>query len=395
MHVVCVHRDLHAVTRGGICTVYRQLAHALATHGHHITLITQETPHPLPAHAVTAGGGTIDVVTLPRTGYDPKALAAHSRAVTAAVNRLDPDIVECSTWEFELLDYAQTPARRAPVVVRGDLSAATMNAPILAAGEQQLLDHADAVLAVSDFAAADLHAAYGVTPEVVANGVDTARYHPRPDPGPVTGGFVVTVDRTGQVTARRPLPAAMIDDPLLAAWTAPADRPTPVRLIWVGKATTMKGWDRLEALAPRLAGRASMLVVLGHGQVHYPVTLPDHPHVRIVQDLSDDDLPALYRRADWLLSTSRWEGYGLAIAEALASGTPALLPDHLGVAPELLAAGGGATYHNYDDVLAQLARPRSGAAPSGGWLPAHMRWTINGEHTLAVYRRLLASGRRP
>ena len=59
------------------------------------------------------------------------------------------------TWEAELLTYAQQP-RRAPVLVRGDLSAATMGAHALAADEQRLCQAAEAVVAVGEFAAADL-----------------------------------------------------------------------------------------------------------------------------------------------------------------------------------------------------------------------------------------------
>ena len=48
--------------------------------------------------------------------------------------------------------------------------------------------------------------------------------------------------------------------------------------------------------------------------------------ITVLQDLPESDLPGLCRAADYLLSRSRWEGFGLAIAEALAVGTPALLP---------------------------------------------------------------------
>lgn len=38
--------------------------------------------------------------------------------------------------------------------------------------------------------------------------------------------------------------------------------------------------------------------------------------------LSDEALTALYRRADILVHPSRYEGFGLQVAEAMASGTP-------------------------------------------------------------------------
>ncbi|WP_435204912.1 hypothetical protein [Micromonospora sp. bgisy143] len=73
IHVALVHRDLHEVSRGGICTLYRALARQLANLGASVTMITQESPHPLQAQDVT-------VVSLPRT----EDLAQHREAVADA-----------------------------------------------------------------------------------------------------------------------------------------------------------------------------------------------------------------------------------------------------------------------------------------------------------------------
>lgn len=131
MRVVLVHRDLHAVTRGGICTLYLALAAELAAAGHHVILVTQETPHPVSVRGV-------EVHTLPRTDD----LTTHRRAVARLLAVLRPDIAECSMWEAELLDYLQLPGH-APVLVRGDLSAATMRAADLAGDERALCQAAD------------------------------------------------------------------------------------------------------------------------------------------------------------------------------------------------------------------------------------------------------------
>jgi len=115
-----------------------------------------------------------------------------------------------------------------------------------------------------------------------------------------------------------------------------------------------------------------------------PVTLDGRTGPVIVQDLDDDDLPGFYRAADWLLCTSRWEGFGLAIAEALACGTPALLPASLDVAPELLADGGGIVYQDSTHLAHILAtHPRL-----TGRLPAEFDWDANAEATLTLYQDL-------
>ncbi len=145
----------------------------------------------------------------------------------------------------------------------------------------------------------------------------------------------------------------------------------------------MKGWDHLERIIDRLREIAVVTVLLGHSRARCPVTIePDR--LTVLHDLNDADLPGLYRSADWLLSTSRWEGFGLAIAEAMASGTPVLLPEQLGTAPELLEAGGGYTYRDVDDLARILTwEPRPSAA-----LPEQFDWSVNAEATLAYYREL-------
>lgn len=374
MHVCLVHRDLHQLTRGGICTVYRALAERLLARGHQVTLLTQQTPHPVRLPDAR-------VVTLPRT----RDLAAHRCRVALALDRLAPDVVDCSTWEAETLAYLRRPrSRRAPVVVRGDLSAATMLAARHVPAERALVRLADQVIAVSHFAARDLAAAYGVTPpQVVPNGVDRGRFHP----GPITpprSGYRVTLTDGGQVADKVKL-TTLLD---AGKYQPPsrADADGRLHVIWVGKTTTMKGWDRLERLIPRLRELADLTILLGHAPAYCPV----HPDtlregVTVLQDLTDDDLPGFYRGADYLLSTSRWEGFGLAIAEAFACGTPALVPADLGTAPELYVDGGGLTYRD-DDHLLQLLTARP---PMRGQLPGHLDWDANAETSLRIYQRLI------
>ncbi|MBC7299450.1 glycosyltransferase family 4 protein [Nocardia salmonicida] len=371
MHIAIVHRDLHSIGRGGICTLYRALAPLLRDAGHEVTLITQHTPHPL----FETG---IRIVTLPRT----EELTAHRRAVSEALVALRPDVVESSSWEAETLEYLGLPAQdRAPVLIRGDLPAATMRAwPRLITTEHELLRVADIVVAVSEFAAADLAAAYGIArPRVIANGVDRKRFRAGPI-CPPTSGERITLGSEGRITTSRRL-----DDELTAPppWTDPPGRRH--RLVWVGKTTPMKGWDHLERLARELADCAHITVLLGHAPALTPITLTGtETNVTILRDLSDADLPSFYRAADYLLSTSRWEGFGLAIAEALACGTPVLLPADLGTAPELLAAGGGYTYRTGQDIRARLNQ----LAQPSGVLPAALEWGRSASQTLATYQTL-------
>lgn len=194
MRICLVHSDLHSVTRGGICTLYRSLAPRLRDAGHDVTLLTLDTPHPVDIPGVT-------VHTLPRTD----SLDAHRRAADQALAGLRPHVVECSTWEAEALHYLRRPRPdRAAVVVRGEVSAATMGATSLAAAERELVRGADAVLAVSDFAAADLTRAYDALDMVVVpNGVDRTRFHPGLGSAPASGFRVTSTGTVRSPPAHR------------------------------------------------------------------------------------------------------------------------------------------------------------------------------------------------
>ncbi|MBT0773718.1 glycosyltransferase family 4 protein [Kineosporia sp. J2-2] len=383
MKVVLVHRDLHKIVRGGICTLYLALAEELVKAGIDVVLITQETPHPVQRAGMS-------VVTLPRTND----LIAHRAAVADALDRVGPDVIECSTWEAELLTYLARPrSARAPVLVRGDLSAATMNAADLARDEQQLCRRADAMVAVSQFAADDLASAYGIArPAVIANGVDRDRFTASGVTRPESG-WGVELDRTGTVINRQPLNTLLAKHASWAEYFDDGYRDGRdrrgdglVRLVWVGKFTQMKGFDRLQHVATVLGESVRILIVLGHGLVQYPVQLP--PNVLVCQDLDTADLPAVYRRADYLLSTSRWEGYGLAIAEALACGTPALIPADLAAGAELVRhASTGYRYRDEDDLLQLLYQPTT----LRGDLPSTFRWDRNAAATIKAYQGLLGA----
>ncbi|WP_280140877.1 glycosyltransferase family 4 protein [Nocardia vulneris] len=367
-----VHRDLHQRTRGGICTLYRALASSMATRGHRITLITQEAPDPVVVEGVR-------VVTMPRT----EDLVAHRAGVAKLLWQIEPDVIDCSTWEAETLTYL-TDLRpgRAPVLVRGEFSARTIGAPQLAHDERQLVRRADRVIAVSHYAARDLADAYDIAaPAVIYNGIDRRRFCPGPHRAP-TSGLWVSLNDEGELIDPTPIRTL-----LESGRPVPPFTPDPrgrIRLVWVGKITPMKGWDLLEQIATQLRDTAVITAVLGHSARYCPVT-PKSAPITVLHDLDDTDMPTVYRSADWLLSTSRWEGFGLAIAEAIACGTPVLLPEHLGVAPELLASGGGYTYRDVDD-LARLLTTRT---PRSGTLPSHFDWGLNAATTLDHYRQLV------
>lgn len=123
---------------------------------------------------------------------------------------------------------------------------------------------------------------------------------------------------------------------LPGGFTSPStDKPhTPLQLLFVGRIAEEKQpqlWlDTLEALAAR--GLPAELTVLGEGPLQNWVkteaarrSLTVHFYGQI------GDVSEFMRRADWLLLTSRFEGFGLVVLEAMQVGLPVVSTDSGGV----------------------------------------------------------------
>lgn len=134
--------------------------------------------------------------------------------------------------------------------------------------------------------------------------------------------------------------------------------------------------DVLASLAQRLGAR-------GLSRVHFA------GHV------SDDDLPALYAGAAAYLFPSLYEGYGLPLLEAMASGTPVLSSDR-GACPEV-AAGHAIIVDptDVDALAAGIAATLDMSAERRAAALAHARartWAETARGTLAVWREAMAEG---
>jgi len=104
-----------------------------------------------------------------------------------------------------------------------------------------------------------------------------------------------------------------------------------------------------------------------------PTLRPLQPWVRVLRNVPDRDLPALYARAAVFAYPSLYEGFGLPVLEAMASGTP------------VVAARTSAVVEVAGDA-ALLVDPRDAAG-----LAAALRRLL---HDQALHAQLVAAGRR-
>ena len=201
------------------------------------------------------------------------------------------------------------------------------------------------VLAVSERTKRDLVELYGV-PEakivLVPNGVDPAF---RPG-GNGSGGYALLV---GAIQARK--------NPLAAAEAAAR----------AGLPLVAAGPAKEPALARELERRG--------------VTLRGY--------VSKEELADLYRGAACLLFPSRYEGFGLPVLEAMASGTPVVAADE----PALREVAGEAAVfappEDFAEAIARALSERERLAAAGLERAKLFSWETAARRTLEVYREVL------
>lgn len=118
-------------------------------------------------------------------------------------------------------------------------------------------------------------------------------------------------------------------------------------------------------------------------------------HVLLAGFIEDDDLPALYRAAEFFAYPSLYEGFGIPLLEAQACGTPVLTANN-SCLPE--AAGEAAVYVEAESVesiaqgilqLAQDAPLRQRLRQAGISNAAQFTWERSARQLLSAYQMLL------
>jgi glycosyltransferase involved in cell wall biosynthesis len=132
-----------------------------------------------------------------------------------------------------------------------------------------------------------------------------------------------------------------------------------VRLLSVGAIVPRKGFDLLVAALAGLAGLPWHLAIVGDGSrdpaaaARLAAAIERHglkARIELCGVLSDAQLAARYRQADVFVLASRFEGYGMAFAEAIAHGLP-VIGTTAGAIPDTVPAQAGVLVAP-DDVAA-------------------------------------------
>lgn len=105
-----------------------------------------------------------------------------------------------------------------------------------------------------------------------------------------------------------------------------------IKVLFSGNLTRRKGIDLLPMIADRLSKNVQIYYTSGLRTKH---SLPSHPMLENIGNIPYDDMPKVYQEADILLFPSIREGFGLAVAEAMACGLPVVATDCSSL-PELI-----------------------------------------------------------
>ncbi|MEW8427399.1 MAG: glycosyltransferase family 4 protein [Candidatus Thiodiazotropha sp.] len=119
------------------------------------------------------------------------------------------------------------------------------------------------------------------------------------------------------------------------------DNPPNLNLLFVGRFDRQKGLDiLLDAFKAASVKRNDLhLHVIGDSVLHqYKTSISDTENVTFYGWLSSAELEKHFSRADIVIVPSRWEGFGLVVAESMRAGTPVMVSDK-GSLPGLVDEG--------------------------------------------------------
>ena len=370
----------HSVNpRGGVVHTL-ELARALHDAGHHVTVFAPALPGQRLFRAVAHPVDLVPVGPVPKDLHTlvGTRIAAFEQHLQARGDRRSFDV-----WHAHdgIGGNALANLAGAGLIagfVRTVHHLDTFDDPRVMHWQRRSFERAALVLCVSPLWCRTMAAEHGVRAELVNNGVDLQRYRPQPQP----------VD-TG-VAARHGLrPGA----PLWLAVGGVEERKNTLRTL---QAFALHRRSHPQAQLV-IAGGASLL---DHGayQANFSAALAASgvaDAVVLTGTVDDAEMPSLFRLADGLLMPSLREGFGLAVLEALASGTPVVVSrrppftEYLGESDAYWADPLDAA-----SIAAAMQLALQRASPARAGVPevcARYSWPASAQRHLALYRSLRVS----
>ncbi len=140
----------------------------------------------------------------------------------------------------------------------------------------------------------------------------------------------------------------------LARFSPDASTPREPAFLYVGQLSRRKGIRALLAgfAQFRLRHPRHTLWLAGFGEYAHSLRRQAPPGVQLLGFISEEELIDRYRRANAFVTASHWEGFGLPLIEALATGTPVVARDGSAMA-ELVRESACGTLFSGDASIAR------------------------------------------
>lgn len=272
---------------GGVETHVKEISERLVERGHEVTVVTADAGSDVPNRSVRNG-----VIVRRCRGFAPGGAFHLAPGITPVVRRSGADVVHAHNYHSLPMLFAALGAD-APLIVTPHYhgtSASRLRNRLLRLYRplgKWAQRRADAVIAVSEWECRQLRDDFVVTPDIIPNGLQTEVFRA----------------------------------------AKPVDHERPY-LLCVGRLEEYKGVQHVIRALPDLPEYD--LYVVGSG--NYQAKLRDIARTFGVEDrveffgyVDSDRLPSLYTGSTVYLLLSKFEAYGMTVAEALASGTPCVV----------------------------------------------------------------------
>ena len=293
---------------GGVETHVATLSAELVRRGHDVTVLTSRRDRTLPEREDWEGIHVRRVKT--RAVWIRTPIAP---ATKAAVASLEADVVHAHSPPPVTSYYAaKASARRnVPFVItyHCDVEIPSLFGPLIVSAYRHTLEHATIVRATKIIVTTSTYAAtsravWRYNPVVIPNAVDTGRYRPEIDGGPVRARHDIRDGESVVLSVGRMVGHKGTENLIEAA-----------RSVAYAKFLLVGGGPELDDLR-RLASRLGVA-----------------DRVTFTGEVSRDDLPAYFAACDVFVlpSVSRLEAFGIVALEAMASGKPVVVSDIPGV----------------------------------------------------------------
>ncbi len=281
-----------------------------------------------------------------------------------------------------------------PSIVRTIHHVDAFTSPVLLECQRASILDVDHRTCVSQHWADRVHEEFGVESDVVANGVDAAKFAgcelDRLAAGRRFGwGDRPVVLAVGGIEPRK---GSRL---LIEAFARARGRLGDGALLAIGGGETLFDYHEYREAWSGDAARLGLEVHEGP-----PGAMPDGADVAILGTIEDDQMAALYRASDALAFPSTREGFGLVVLEALASGIPAVVTDlpvlreHLEDGRDciMVPAGDSGPLSNALVSAVHDTELRAQLLEGGRRTVGQFTWAACAEKHERLYRRMLGQG---